>query len=248
MTSILITGASAGIGAEIARRAAADGHDIGLNYRSDTAGAQSVADEIRALGRRVVLLRGDISDAQQVAQVFADHIAALGVPDAVINNAGIVPPRGRPLADSTPDEIALVINVNVTGAFYVARQAVRTMSVARGGAGGVLVNISSVAARTGSAGEYVDYAASKAAIDTLTLGLAHEHARDGVRVVGIRPGLIETGIHAKGGEPGRPERIAPAIPMGRVGQVGEIADAALFLISDKASYITGTMLDISGGR
>jgi len=189
-----------------------------------------------------------VTSADDVDRIFAEHIAAFGPPTAVINNAGVVPPRGRPLADATPQEIAQVISVNVTGAIYVARQAVRTMSQQRGGHGGVLVNISSVAARTGSAGEYVDYAASKAAIDTLTTGLALEHARDGVRVVGIRPGLIETGIHAKGGAPDRAARIAPAIPMGRVGQPDEIADAVMFLISDAASYITGTSIDISGGR
>ena len=248
MSSILITGASDGIGAEIARRAARAGHDIGIGYRGNTDGARAVADAVAATGRRAVLLRGDVAEAQDVARIFVEHATAFGAPSAVVNNAGIVPPSGRPLADADPADMARVIAVNVMGALHVARQAVRAMSLARGGTGGVLLNISSVAARTGSAGEYVDYAASKAAVDTMTLGLAHEHARDGIRVLGIRPGVVDTAIHAKGGAPDRATRLAAAIPAGRAGTTAEIADVALFLLSDAASYVTGSILDVSGGR
>ena len=248
MRSILITGASDGIGAQIARHAAAAGYEVGLGYRSNEPAAQAVAAEITAQGRNVVLLKGDVAEPDAVARIFASHRDAFGAPSVVVNNAGVVPPRGRALADADPAEIARVVGVNVTGALYVAREAARAMSIAKGGTGGVLLNISSVAARTGSAGEYVDYAATKAAIDTMTLGLAHEHARDGIRVVGIRPGVIDTAIHAKGGAPDRAARLAHAIPAGRAGTVAEIADVAMFLISDAASYVTGSIIDVSGGR
>ncbi|MEM8742803.1 MAG: SDR family oxidoreductase [Pseudomonadota bacterium] len=248
MPSVLITGASAGIGAAIARAAAAAGYDVGINYRSDRAGAEATAEAVRTAGRAASLLPGDVGVEADVLAMFAAHSAALGPPAAVVNNAGIVPPKGRPLADASAADMAEVIRINVMGALLVAREAVRAMSRARGGAGGVLVNISSVAARRGGPGEYVDYAASKGAVDTLTTGLAAEHAADGVRVVGIRPGLIETGIHAKGGAPDRLDRLAPSVPMGRAGTAEEIADVALFLISDSASYMTGCTIDVSGGR
>ncbi|MEM9048959.1 MAG: SDR family oxidoreductase [Pseudomonadota bacterium] len=248
MPSMLITGASAGIGAETARSAAAAGFDLALNYRSNRDAATSLAASARATGRQAVLVPGDVGVEADVQAMFAAHNAAFGPPDAVINNAGIVPPRGRALADATADEMAEVIRINVMGALLVAREAVRAMSRARGGQGGVLVNISSAAARRGGPGEYVDYAASKGAVDTLTTGLAAEHAGDGIRVVGIRPGLIETGIHAKGGDAGRLDRLAPSVPMGRAGTVREIADVVLFLVSDSASYMTGCTIDVSGGR
>lgn len=248
MPSILITGASAGIGAAIARAAAAQGWDVGVNYRSDRAGAEAVAADVAAAGRRAVPLQGDVAEEAEIVAMFDAHAAALGAPGAVIGNAGIVPPRGRPLAEATAAEMETVIRVNVMGALLTAREAVRRMSVARGGAGGVLVNISSVAARRGGPGEYVDYAASKGAMDAMTVGLAAEHAQDGIRVLGLRPGPIETAIHAKGGQPDRLSKIGAAIPMGRSGTPEEVAAVAMFLVSGAASYMTGTILDVSGGR
>ncbi|RED13745.1 SDR family oxidoreductase [Pontivivens insulae] len=248
MPSMLITGASAGIGAEIAIYAARAGYDIGVGFRSDDDGAEATAEQIRKAGQRAELLRGDCAIAADVAGIFAAHISAFGLPDVVVNNAGIVPPRGRSLVDATVEEIDRVLAVNTNGAVYVAREAARHMSTSRGGKGGVIVNISSAAARLGSAGEYVDYAASKAAVDTLTIGLGHELATEGVRVVGVRPGIIETGIHAKGGRPDRIEAIAPRVPLRRAGTTSEIAATVLFLASEAGSYITATSIDVSGGR
>ncbi|MGB0498372.1 MAG: SDR family oxidoreductase, partial [Rubricella sp.] len=223
-------------------------YDVGIAYRSDHAGAEAVADAVRSHGGGAALIAVDVSDPGAVADMFDAHAAAFGTPHAVVSNAGIVPPRGRSLIDATVEEIDRVIAVNTLGALYVAREAGRRMARSRGGDGGVILTISSIAARLGSAGEYVDYAASKAAVDTMTLGLGHELARDGVRVVSLRPGTIETGIHAKGGQPDRTARVGPLVPMGRVGTVEEIAETALFLISDAASYITATAVDVSGGR
>ncbi len=240
--SVLITGASAGIGAAIARAAAAAGYDVGINYRSDADGAANVRRAVEEAGQRAVLLAADVTDPAAVSTAFDTHEAAFGPPAAVINNAGIVPPRSRTLAEATPDEIARVIAVNITGALFVAQEAARRMT------GGAILNISSVAARGGSAGEYVDYAASKGAVDTMTVGLAKELAPRGIRVLGIRPGIIETEIHAKGGRPDRAAELADTIPMGRPGLPGEIAAVAIFMISPDASYMTGTIIDVSGGR
>ncbi|QPH54984.1 SDR family oxidoreductase [Pontivivens ytuae] len=240
--SVLITGASAGIGAAIARAAATAGYHVGINYRSDADGAATVRHAVEQAGQRAVLLPADVTDPDAVSKAFDTHEAAFGPPTAVINNAGIVPPRSRTLAQATPDEIARVIAVNTTGALLVAREAARRMT------SGTILNISSVAARGGSAGEYVDYAASKGAVDTMTIGLAKELAPRGIRVLGIRPGVIETEIHAKGGRPDRAAEMADTIPMGRPGLPDEIAAVAIFLISPGASYMTGTTIDVSGGR
>jgi NAD(P)-dependent dehydrogenase (short-subunit alcohol dehydrogenase family) len=239
----LITGASRGIGAATARAMASDGWDVALSYRSQQSDAEQVLDDCVALGRRAIAVQADVSVESDVQRLFDQVADSLGPLGALINNAGIVPPQAD-VADYTADRLRELFAVNVTGAFMAARQAVLVMSTARGGAGGVIVNVSSRAAQLGAPGEFVDYAASKAAIDALTIGLAAEVASSGIRVVGVRPGLIDTAIHA----PGRLERMGNTPPLGRPGTAAEVASAIAFLASDRASYITGTTLDVSGGR
>lgn len=245
MTTLLITGGSAGIGAATARMGAARGYDrVILTCAQDRAGAEAVAADVRASGAEARVLLADLRDPAAVGDMFAQiGQLALG-PLHLVNNAGIVAPKTS-IAGLTPDRARDVFAVNVLGAIEVARQAVNLM---RAQAGGHIVNVSSVAARHGSANEYVDYAASKAAIDTFTLGLADELAPEGIRVNAVRPGLIATGIHARGGQPDRLDRIGRTPPMGRPGQPEEIAEAILWLLSDAASYVTRTLLDVTGGR
>ncbi|THH39027.1 SDR family oxidoreductase [Aliishimia ponticola] len=235
--TLLITGASAGIGAACARLAAPD-YDLYLNYRSDDAGAEAVKADCEAAGAKVTLLRADVSDPQALARMF-DQIPRL---DACINNAGIVAPTA-PVAAYDHDRLRQMFDVNVIGAIMVARDAAAKMD-----GPGVIVNVSSAAARLGSGGQYVDYAASKAAIDTFTKGLGDELAADGIRVMSVRPGLIDTEIHAKGGEPGRAQRLAHMVPMRREGSAEEVARPILFLLSDGASYMTGSFIEVTGGR
>ncbi|TNF64686.1 MAG: SDR family oxidoreductase [Rhodobacteraceae bacterium] len=234
----LITGASAGIGAACARAAAAQGYHLILGYNSDRAGAEAVARDARAAGAQVRLVQADVGDPEAIAAMFAD-IPRL---DALINNAGIVGPTAR-LTDMDHARLRRMFDVNVIGAMLVAKEAVLRM-----GAGGVIVNLSSAAARLGSGNQYLDYAASKAAIDTFTKGLSDEVAAQGIRVLSVRPGIIDTAIHAKGGEPDRADRLAPLVPMKRKGTADEVASAILWLMSDGASYVTGTTLDVTGGR
>lgn len=239
----LITGASAGIGAACAR-AAADRYDLALSYRSDDAGAKAVQQDCEASGAQVVLCKGDVAKPDDIATMFAridDRFARL---DALVNNAGIVAQTAR-VTDLTYERMREVFDVNVIGAILVAKEAVLRMEP-RGS--GVIVNISSAAARLGSANTYVDYAASKAAIDTFTKGLSDEVAASGIRVNALRPGVIKTGIHAKGGVPDRAEQLAGSVPIQRTGTPEEVARAVMFLLSDDASYITGTTLDVTGGR
>lgn len=238
----VVTGGSRGIGAATCRRLAAGGWDLLLTYREQAEQAEQVAAACRALGARAVPVRADVAVEGDVRGLF-EAADDLGPVRALVNNAGVVPPAGR-VADMTGERLRTLLEVNVVGAFLVAREAVRRMSTASGGRGGVVVNVSSRAAQLGSAGEYVDYAASKAAVDMLTVGLAQEVAGEGIRVVGVRPGLIDTEIHA----PGRLARIGRTPPMGRPGTAEEVADTIAFLVSDDASYITGTSLDVSGGR
>ncbi len=245
--TVLITGASAGIGAAAARRLAKDGYDVAIGYRSDRTGAEAVAKDVQTAGGRAVLVPGDVGSPADVDAIFAATLEAFPRLDALVNNAGIVAAKSR-IEDMEPDRIAEVFRVNTVGAFDVARHAARHMSTAHGGAGGVIVNMSSAAARISSPNQYVDYAASKAAIDTLTKGLAEEMAPHGVRVNAIRPGLIETEIHAKGGEPDRLERLTHMVPMKRSGSAEEVADAVAYLLSDQSSYVTGALLDVGGGR
>lgn len=245
----MITGASRGIGAACARLAAEAGHDLALIYRSDHAAADAVADDIRrATNRRVITLAGDLGVEADILHVFAETDRQLGPVTHLVNNAGVTGKSGR--LDQTPAEIIRAcIDINVTGAVLVAREAVKRMSTRHGGAGGAIVNISSVAAKVGSPGEYVWYAASKGAVNAFTIGLAKEVALEGVRVNAVSPGMIDTEIHARSTQDGaRVERIRPHIPMQRIGAPREIALAVMHLLSDDASYTTGAILEVSGGR
>ena len=242
---MLITGASAGIGAACARIAARQGFDLALNYRSDDAGAEAVASDCKAAGAQVLLCKGDVSDPDAIEAIYAKVDATYGKLDALINNAGVVDQTAR-VVDLTHERLRRMFDINVIGAMLVAKEAVLRMQA--GGNGGVVVNISSAAARLGSGNQYVDYAASKAAIDTFTKGLSDEVAADNIRVMAIRPGLIETELHAKGGEPGRADKLAHMVPMRRKGSAEEVAQAILWLCSEDASYVTGSTLDVTGGR
>ncbi len=244
---MLVTGASRGIGAATARLAAARGYAVGVNYLRNRAAAEALVAEIAAAGGRALALQADVSAEGDVARMFDAAQRSLGPVAALVNNAGILERQMR-LEDMTLERFERVLAANLTGTFLCAREAVRRMSTRRGGAGGAIVNLSSMAARLGAPGEYVDYAAAKGAIDALTVGLAKEVARDGIRVNAVRPGLIYTEIHASGGEPGRVERLKDAVPLGRGGQPEEVARAILWLASDEASYVTGSFVDVSGGR
>ena len=244
---LLITGASRGIGAATARLAARRGYAVGVTYRADAAAAAAVVEAIRAGGGTAEALQGDVAIEADILRVFEECDRRLGALDAFVNNAGVVDVRAR-VDEMSAARLQRMFTVNVIGAMLCAREAVRRMSTAHGGRGGAIVNVSSVASRLGSSGEYVDYAASKAAIDTFTLGLAKEVVGEGIRVNAVRPGIVRTEIHASGGQPDRLARIAPLVPMQRPGEVDEIAHAVLWLLSDEASYVTGTCLDVAGGR
>ena len=241
----LITGASAGIGAAAARLAAQHGYDVALNYNANRSGAEDVARDAEAAGARAILVQADVADPDQIAAMYAQVDNEFGRIDALVNNAGVVDQTAK-VTDMTHARLRRMFDINVIGSILVAKEAVLRMQAQ--GDGGAIVNISSAAARLGSGNQYVDYAASKAAIDIFTKGLSDEVAADNIRVNSIRPGLIETEIHAKGGEPGRAQRLAHMVPMKRTGSAEEVADAILYLMSDQASYITGTALDVTGGR
>jgi NAD(P)-dependent dehydrogenase (short-subunit alcohol dehydrogenase family) len=244
---MLITGAGRGIGAALSLLAAERGYAVALNYRQDAQAAEAIATRIRARGGRALTLAADISQEAEVERLFATVDASLGRLSVLVNNAGIVAPSGR-VDTMDAARVARMFAVNVVGSFLCAREAVRRMSRKHGGQGGSIVNVSSAAAKHGSPGEYVDYAASKAAIDTFTLGLAREVAAEAVRVNAVRPGIITTGIHADSGDPGRAARMGPSLPMQRAGEPEEVARAILWLCSAEASYCTGAILDVSGGR
>lgn len=244
---VLVTGGSRGIGAATAHLAAKRGFAVCITYKNNRAAAQDVVRQIERDGGKALALAGDVGVEADVVRVFEQMDAALGRITALVNNAGILEHHMRVEA-MTPDRWLRVLTANVIGSFLCAREAVRRMSTRRGGSGGSIVNLSSMAARLGSPNEYVDYAASKGAIDAFTVGLAKEVAAEGIRVNAIRPGIIYTDIHASGGEPDRVERIKGSVPMQRGGQAEEVARAILFLLSDDASYSTGTFIDVSGGR
>jgi NAD(P)-dependent dehydrogenase (short-subunit alcohol dehydrogenase family) len=248
MSVAVVTGGSRGIGAATALLLARRGWDVCLGYRSDADAAKAVVHDCETAGVRAVAVAGDVASPDDVAALFA-AADALGPVSALVNNAGVVAPAAR--VDEltlTPERISRLMAVNVTGAFLCAGEAVRRMSTRHGGSGGSIVNVSSGAARLGSPGEYVDYAASKAAVDTLTIGLAREVAAEGVRVNAVRPGLIDTDIHASGGRPDRVEQMRSIVPMQRGGTAGEVATAIAWLCSDEASYTTAAIIDVTGGR
>lgn len=244
---LVVTGGSRGIGAATARLAARQGYALALSYRENREAAEEVAAGIRAGGGEALALQADVSSEAQVLELFAAVDRAWGRLDALVNNAGILEAQMR-LEAMSAERLQRVFATNVIGAMLCAREAVRRMSTRYGGQGGAIVNVSSAAARLGSAGEYVDYAASKGALDTFTLGLAKEVAAEGIRVNAVRPGLIHTDIHASGGEPGRVDRLAATVPMGRGGRAEEVAAAILWLLGEEAAYVTGALLDVSGGR
>lgn len=244
---LLVTGGSRGIGAATALLAAQRGYAVAVNYQNNADAAEAVVRQIHEAGGRALAVQADVADEAQVLRMFAQVDEALGRLDALVNNAGVVD-RAQRVEDMSVARWQRQFATNVIGAFTCAREAVRRMSTRHGGRGGAIVNVSSVAAKLGSANQYVDYAASKAAIDTFTLGLAHEVAGDGIRVNAVRPGVIDTDIHASGGQPDRAWRLAPNIPMQRPGTAQEIANAILWLLGDEASYVTGAVLDVGGGR
>jgi NAD(P)-dependent dehydrogenase (short-subunit alcohol dehydrogenase family) len=245
---LLVTGGSRGIGAAVCRLAAKAGYAIALNFQRDAAAAESVARACREAGVRCETFQGDMAVEADIERVFAEVGAKLGRLTHLVNNAGITG-KSAPLDKTETETIRAAIDLNVTGAILVARAAIQRMAKRHGGAGGAMVNISSAAARLGSPGEYVWYAASKGAIDSLTIGLAKELAAEHIRVNAVSPGIIDTDIHARStGDAGRVDRIAPLVPLGRAGKVEEIASAVLYLLSDEASYITGANLAASGGR
>jgi NAD(P)-dependent dehydrogenase (short-subunit alcohol dehydrogenase family) len=243
----IVTGASRGIGAAIAKLLGANGYSVVVNYARGAEEARRVVDEITAGGSRATAIQADVSKEQDVLRMSESAERQLGPIRALVNNAAITGGFTR-VENVSAEAITQTLAVNVTGTILCAREAVRRMSTRRGGAGGAIVNISSIAARTGGVGEWVHYAASKGAVNSFTIGLAREVATEGVRVNAVAPGLTETGLHAANGEPGRVARMSPTIPMQRGGTPDEIAQGVLWLLSDAASYVTGSILEIGGGR
>jgi NAD(P)-dependent dehydrogenase (short-subunit alcohol dehydrogenase family) len=245
--TLVVTGASRGIGAEISLLAAARGYAVAVNFSADKTGAASIVKTISDAGGRAFAVQCNIGEESGIVRLFETAERELGPITGMVNNAGITGRLSR-VEDMDAADIAHVLSVNVTGSFLCAREAVRRMSTKRGGKGGAIVNLSSRAAQIGGAGEWVHYAASKGAIDSFTIGLAREVADEGIRVNAVSPGLIETGIHAAAGDAARLERMAPLLPMRRVGAPGEVASTVVWLLSAEASYITGAIVPVSGGR
>lgn len=244
---LLVTGASRGIGAAAARLGAGQGYDVALGYGSDAAAAEAVAADVRKAGRRAITIRADVSNPAEIKAMFETVDRELGTLDAFLNNAGIFS-LGVRFVDITLENLQKMIATNLTGAFVANQEAVRRMSKRLGGKGGVIVNLSSMAARLGGPFDCIDYAASKGGVESMTVGMAKELAGEGIRVNGLRPGLIDTDIHARAGQPDRLKKNAASVPLGRGGTADEVAEAALWLMSDKAAYITGVTLDVAGGR
>jgi len=246
-STVLVTGGGRGIGAATARLAAARGFDVAINYQRDAASAEAVAEEVRGLGRRALCMQADVADEAQVDALFRRLDAEMPRLGGLVNNAGIVAMKAR-LDEMDVARWRRMFDINVIGTLLCAQRAVQRMSTRHGGTGGAIVNLSSVAATLGAPAMYVDYAASKGAVDVFTVGLARELAAEGVRVNAVRPGIIDTDIHAASGDRGRPQKSAEAIPMQRPGRAEEIAAAIVWLLSDEASYTTGALLDVTGGR
>jgi NAD(P)-dependent dehydrogenase (short-subunit alcohol dehydrogenase family) len=243
---LIVTGASRGIGAATARLAAARGYAVCVNYRRDADAADQVVADLQRSGAEAIAVPADVSREGDVVRLFEECDARLGRLTALVNNAGVLETQARVDAIDAA-RLSRVLATNVIGSFLCAREAVRRLSTAHGGGGGAIVNVSSGASRLGSPGEYVDYAASKGAVDTLTIGLAREVAAEGIRVNAVRPGFIYTHIHATGGEPNRVDRVKAFVPMRRGGQAEEVARAILWLLSDEASFTTGSFIDVTGG-
>lgn len=245
--AMLITGGSRGIGAAVAKQAAASGWRVAINYASNAEAANALVQHIVKLGGEAIAIKGDIGEEQDVLAMFAEIDQQFGRLDALVNNAGVVDQKSR-VDEMSTERLLRMMRINVVGPFLCAREAVKRMSTRHGGHGGAIVNVSSVASQIGSPGEYVDYAASKGAIDTFTLGLAREVATEGIRVNAIRPGIIDTEIHASGGQPDRVVAMRDKVPMQREGTAEEVAYSIMWLLSDQASYTTGSILNVSGGR
>lgn len=244
---VLITGSSRGIGAASARLFAANGWAVAINYVSNKAAVEQVAKEVEAYNVPSVVVQADVTKEDEAIRLFETVDNELGTLTSLVNNAGILLPQSR-LLGMNAERVNKILTTNVTSCFLCSREAVRRMSTKEGGAGGTIVNVSSIAATLGAPNEYTDYAASKGAIDTFTRGLALEVADEGIRVNAVRPGIIETTIHADGGEPDRPKRLAPLLPMKRSGTPEEVAEAIYWLACEKSSYATGTFIDLAGGR
>lgn len=244
---LLVTGGSRGIGAAICRMGARDGYDVAINYAGRADAAEAVAADVRAAGRRAITVQGDVADEAAVAGMFDRTAAELGPVDAFVSNAGVIH-KAAPLADIPVAEIRRVVEVDLTAHLICCREAVRRMSTKRGGEGGSIVLISSMASELYGLGGFIPYGAAKGGIDVLTMGLGKEVAGEGIRVTGLRPGLIDTDIQEATGIENRIARFGPTVPMGRAGSAEEVAEAALWLLSDGASYVTGTLFNVSGGR
>jgi NAD(P)-dependent dehydrogenase (short-subunit alcohol dehydrogenase family) len=244
---VLITGGSRGIGAATALLAARAGYAVAVNYSSNAQAAEQVAGQIRQIGGQAITVQADVANEDQVLAMFKKVDAELGQLTCLVNNAGVVDQASR-VDEMSFARLRRMFDINIMGSFICAREAVKRMSTRHGGAGGTIVNVSSVAAKLGGPGQYVDYAAAKGAIDTFTVGLAKEVATEGIRVNAVRPGIIATEIHASGGQPDRVSQMAPLVPMQRAGSAEEVAQAIFWLMTDASSYTTGALLDVTGGR
>ena len=247
MRTVLVTGGSRGIGAATAWACAQQGWSVAVNYASDRSAAERIVERILATGGVARAIQADVADEAQVLRLFATIDAEMAPLGGLVNNAGVIDLPGR-VDETTVERLERMFRINVIGSFVCAREAVRRLSTRHGGAGGAIVNLSSAAARLGAPGQYVDYAAAKGGIDVFTLGLAKEVATEGIRVNAVRPGIIETDIHASGGQPDRAREMAPLVPMQRAGSAEEVAEAIVWLLSDASSYTTGAVIDVTGGR